>query len=344
MLQTEQYDVVILAGGECKRLYPLTSLAGGGTVKALLPVGNRPLISYPLRHLAEAGIKSAIVVSIVGSPAQKGGRSGWAAAVPRRLSAPRSRAARGARSRWGPYARPAAASRRARLLLAWQVAVGEAVASRISSYLQQQAAAGGVACKVRGLRGAAPRDGDGMRAGRRRQRCSPPAPQPAVHHSTAARAQQQRGGRRPSPGNHPCMARALRCRQVVTVSDDTDSGDALRAAVPHLAPGARGAVVYAADLVCDAPLGALVLSHALSGALATLLVGRRRVSPTTETKPGKAPKARGAGAMRMHLGGVRSVVWQRRAAAEAAGHAGRPGQARALPPLCRGVGYPALDT
>jgi translation initiation factor eIF-2B subunit gamma len=31
-------------------------------VKALLPVGNKPLISYPLRNLAEAGIKSCIVV------------------------------------------------------------------------------------------------------------------------------------------------------------------------------------------------------------------------------------------------------------------------------------------
>lgn len=33
-----------------------------GTVKAMLPVGGRPLISYPLRNLAEAGIKSCIVV------------------------------------------------------------------------------------------------------------------------------------------------------------------------------------------------------------------------------------------------------------------------------------------
>lgn len=57
--QDSQYEVVILAGGECKRLYPLTS---GGVVKALLPVGNRPLVWYPLRHLAEAGIKNAIVV------------------------------------------------------------------------------------------------------------------------------------------------------------------------------------------------------------------------------------------------------------------------------------------
>jgi CTP:molybdopterin cytidylyltransferase MocA len=43
--------------------YPLDACcAAAGTVKALLPVGNRPLISYPLRNLAEAGIKSCIVV------------------------------------------------------------------------------------------------------------------------------------------------------------------------------------------------------------------------------------------------------------------------------------------
>jgi hypothetical protein len=52
------FQVVILAGGECKRMYPITS----GLGKALLPVANKPLLSYPLRNLAEAGIKSAIVV------------------------------------------------------------------------------------------------------------------------------------------------------------------------------------------------------------------------------------------------------------------------------------------
>ncbi|KIY94734.1 translation initiation factor eIF-2B gamma subunit [Monoraphidium neglectum] len=162
-------EVVILAGGECKRLYPLTS---GGVVKALLPVGNRPLISFPLRHLAEAGIKSAIVV-----------------------------------------------------------AIGEAVASSISTYLQQQAAAGGVACRV------------------------------------------------------------------LTVGEECDTGDALRAVSQHLDPKAAGVVVYSGDLICDAPLGAMLVSHQLSGALATVLVGARRVSPTTETKPGKAPKVwRAAGA------------------------------------------------
>lgn len=158
-----RFEVIILAGGDCKRLYPLTS---GGIAKALLPVGNRPLIWYPLRHLAEAGIKKAFVV-----------------------------------------------------------AIGEQVASSLSAYLQQhQAAGGGLLCKV------------------------------------------------------------------ITVGEDCDTGDALRAVSQHLDPVSPGVVVYPGDLVCDAPLGAMVVSHQLSGALATALVGARRVSPTTETKPGKAPK------------------------------------------------------
>lgn len=56
---TPRFQVVILAGGENKKLFPLTS----GGVKALLPVGNRPLISYTLRHLEQAGISQAVVVS-----------------------------------------------------------------------------------------------------------------------------------------------------------------------------------------------------------------------------------------------------------------------------------------
>ena len=55
------FQVGILAGGECKRLYPLTS-GTLGLFKAMLPVANKPLISYPLRHLSEAGIKHALVV------------------------------------------------------------------------------------------------------------------------------------------------------------------------------------------------------------------------------------------------------------------------------------------
>lgn len=52
------YQAVVLAGGDDKRLYPLTT----GTVKGLLPVANKPLLSYPLRALAEAGLKHAFVV------------------------------------------------------------------------------------------------------------------------------------------------------------------------------------------------------------------------------------------------------------------------------------------
>ncbi|PNW86040.1 hypothetical protein CHLRE_03g207825v5 [Chlamydomonas reinhardtii] len=54
------YQAVVLAGGEDQILYPLTT----NTVKALLPVANKPLISYPLRTLAEAGLRSAILVVI----------------------------------------------------------------------------------------------------------------------------------------------------------------------------------------------------------------------------------------------------------------------------------------
>ena len=56
------YQAVVLAGGDDKRLYPL------GGVKALLPVANRPLLSYPLRTLSDAGLKHALVVSSVDFP------------------------------------------------------------------------------------------------------------------------------------------------------------------------------------------------------------------------------------------------------------------------------------
>ena len=52
------YQMVVLAGGDDKRLYPL------GGVKALLPVANKPLLSYPLRTISEAGLKHAFVVRL----------------------------------------------------------------------------------------------------------------------------------------------------------------------------------------------------------------------------------------------------------------------------------------
>ena len=50
-------EAVILAGGDCKRMAPLQS------IKALLPIANKPLISYPLRQLSQAGIQTCYVVS-----------------------------------------------------------------------------------------------------------------------------------------------------------------------------------------------------------------------------------------------------------------------------------------
>ena len=54
------YEAVVLAGGDDKRLFPLSA----GVPKALLPVANRPLLHYPLRMLAEAGLHHAWVVSV----------------------------------------------------------------------------------------------------------------------------------------------------------------------------------------------------------------------------------------------------------------------------------------
>ncbi|KAF6255618.1 nucleotide-diphospho-sugar transferase [Scenedesmus sp. NREL 46B-D3] len=159
-MPSPDFQVVILAGGECKRLYPLTS---AGPVKALLPVGNRPLISYPLRNLAEAGIKSCIVV-----------------------------------------------------------AIGEAVSSSMSSYLAAQEAAGGVSCNV------------------------------------------------------------------ITVPEECGTADALRLVAGQVS--AETLVVASGDILTDLPLRALVVTHQITGALATVLLGKRKTSPTAETKPGKAPK------------------------------------------------------
>lgn len=50
---------VILAGGEGSRLYPLNST---GMPKVLLPVANKPLLTFPLRMLEEGGITNVLVV------------------------------------------------------------------------------------------------------------------------------------------------------------------------------------------------------------------------------------------------------------------------------------------
>jgi len=50
---------VILAGGTGSRLFPLTKV----TNKHLLPVGNKPMIFYPLEKLVEAGIEDILIIT-----------------------------------------------------------------------------------------------------------------------------------------------------------------------------------------------------------------------------------------------------------------------------------------
>lgn len=50
---------IVLAGGTGSRLYPLTKV----TNKHLLPVGNKPMIYYPIEKLTEAGIEEVLIVT-----------------------------------------------------------------------------------------------------------------------------------------------------------------------------------------------------------------------------------------------------------------------------------------
>ncbi|KAL5631137.1 hypothetical protein ACGC1H_006840 [Rhizoctonia solani] len=60
--RTREFQVVVLAGHGAN-LQPLTNNVGGNTAsKALLPVGNRPMISYVLHWVENCGISDVLVV------------------------------------------------------------------------------------------------------------------------------------------------------------------------------------------------------------------------------------------------------------------------------------------
>src|SRR4030065_2889956 len=50
---------VILAGGSGSRLWPLTKV----TNKHLLPVGQKPMIYYPIEKLTSVGIEEVLIVT-----------------------------------------------------------------------------------------------------------------------------------------------------------------------------------------------------------------------------------------------------------------------------------------
>ncbi|GAX72742.1 hypothetical protein CEUSTIGMA_g198.t1 [Chlamydomonas eustigma] len=158
------FQGIILAGGggDDKQLFPLSA----GTPKALLPVANKPLLSYPLKTLSDAGLKTAFVI-----------------------------------------------------------VSGEKASAAISSWLQTE--------------------------------------YPATTNS------------------------ALHC-EVITVPEDYGTADALRSVASKIT--ASTLVVISGDLLTDVPVNALVASHQMHRALATVMLCPRKVSPASETKPGKPPK------------------------------------------------------
>ena len=75
--------------------------------------------------------------------------------------------------------------------------------------------------------------------------------------------------------------------QVITVSEDCGTADALRAVSSRIPDSTSTVVVLSGDLLTDVPVNALVASHEMHGALATVMLCPRKTSPASETKPGK---------------------------------------------------------
>ncbi|KAG1665277.1 hypothetical protein FOA52_015854 [Chlamydomonas sp. UWO 241] len=79
----------------------------------------------------------------------------------------------------------------------------------------------------------------------------------------------------------------LKC-EVVAVPEGCGTADALRAVAHRIA--SHSFVVLPGDLVTDVAVAALVASHQMQGALASVTLVPRKISPASETKPGKVPR------------------------------------------------------
>ena len=75
---------------------------------------------------------------------------------------------------------------------------------------------------------------------------------------------------------------------VVQVSEEHGSAEALKSVADRIV--SSSVVVISGDLVTDVPINALVATHQMNGASATITLVQRKVSPASETKPGKAPR------------------------------------------------------
>eukprot|EP00887_Chlorella_sp_A99_P003033 scaffold9.g3033.t1 len=124
--------------------------------------------------------------------------------------------------------------------------------------------------------------------------------------------------------------------EVLRVPEGAPTLDALRAALDRVRTDSF--VLLSGDLVAEPCLRPLLLAHHAAGAAVTALLARRKVSPSSETKPGKAPRGvdyigRRAGARARSGGGGGRLAGRRapeRQGAAGAGAARRHGRAAAV--------------
>lgn len=87
---------------------------------------------------------------------------------------------------------------------------------------------------------------------------------------------------------------------MISVPEEYGTADALRAVASKITCSTF--VVVSGDLLTDVPVNALVASHQMHGALATVMLCPRKTSPASETKPGKPPKVSSSLNQAMHTG------------------------------------------